>query len=219
MLAPVNRIVMETTLFNLSHHGYIFGDVIMLQTSCVLAAIVVNSNNLVNCSPQKKYEEDQWSFPSQSPLQFLTFPNPSSSVTLHLSQWFLWIKRSKEETHWFFCIIASHSECLFHWEAVSKTTRALILVVLWLFLPGWNKTIRPPPLCSFWGWVRCCQLLVAHREMWLLVLGQPAELMKPLWAIISHLEQLICCTGHAGSAPKRQNNNQHGVRTLLLLTE
>lgn len=67
------------------------------------------------------------------------FPNPSPTVTLHHSQWFLWAKRSQEESHWFFCIIASHSEPFFQWAAVSETTRALLFVVLWLLLPRWKK--------------------------------------------------------------------------------
>ncbi len=80
-----------------------------------------------------------------------SFPNPSPTVTLHHSQWFLWAKRSQEESHWFFCIIASHSEPLFQWVAVSETTRALLFVVVWLLLPRWKKTHQAAsPLLSLW---------------------------------------------------------------------
>lgn len=98
------------------------------------------------------------------------FPNSSPTVTLHHSQLFLWVKRSQEESYWFFCIIASHSETIFHWVAANETTRAFLFVVLWLLLPRW-KNIRKTALCSLCWWVRCCQLYVAYSEVWRLVLG------------------------------------------------
>lgn len=144
MLLPVNRAV-ENNPFQFEP-SWLYLRGCMLQTSWVLAAIVVNSNyfgTTHNCSLQKKYEEDLCSFPSQSPCQPLThFPTQHPQWHRTTARGFSGLGGGKK-THWFFCIVASQSEYLLHWEAVSKTTRALIFVVLWLFLPKWNKTIRP----------------------------------------------------------------------------
>lgn len=89
------------------------------------------------------------------------FPNPSPTVTLRHSRWFLQVKRSQGELHWFLCITASCSQPRFHWEAVGETSRAFCLLCSDCFLPEWKKTW---PLC---GWVRCCcQLAVIWLPVW-----------------------------------------------------
>lgn len=100
----------------------------------VLSYSLANYQNLIpkHCILLAKEEWERHVFISQ-PVSIPvppTFPNPSLTVTSHHSQWFLWVKRSKGESHWFFCIIASHSQLLFQWVAVSETTRALMFVVL-----------------------------------------------------------------------------------------